>query len=393
VAKGNYVTTAVFNTKIAELQTLINNLPTTPVNRITSGNNYTAMWKILNLGYTTNDVYITRNTSAGWYIYEFLDSVIVKKVIFNTDIIQPITISGSNNGVNYTTLYTGTNPARSLVPITLTSTGNYKFYKIVMTGSDSYIWGLNFLGDGVSIDTTSITAGIIPSGVYLMPDLKINNNNLAMVPERLVFDGVFPTISAVCDYDDITLVPTRTITTDITFKNTYDALTELTGLVYEIELVTGNAVHTANVIPLNQVSIIGNNALDNSLAYIVFDGDISTSFSIDTDATGIVDISHIYKFDVPTIIYKLKSDYLLATEAPKKYTVSGSFDGVTYVQLLNISQYVSVDNLSLTKSFDIDKYDAYSYYKISITEGNISSKVTINNYTLLKEAEYNPDIL
>ena len=85
-------------------------------------------------------------------------------------------------------------------------------------------------------------------------------------------------------------------------------------------------------------------------------------------------------------IYKLQTDYGLAIEAPKEYTVSGSFDDATYVELLSVSQDVAIDDLSLTKSFDITKYDAYKFYKIHITLGNVNSNVSFRQYTLLKES-------
>ena len=341
-----------------------------------------SMYKIFNPGYTGNDVNVGNKIVT--FQIELTEPKTVNEIYVHFDKSIDIKVFGSNDGINFDELYNGS--AQDEI-ITLTSTGEYKFYKMVPTTAAQYYYAFNLLIDGFHVDLTDSNLVMTDiKKVYRFPTIYFNDN-APLVPN---LDEVYLS-NDVCfiQYKDVVIKPCREIVTNIKFNSSNTKISEFTKYVYSLKLTTGNAIHTNNTSPSNEVSIGGNNSLIADDAYLAFDNDITTAaFTEDVDDTGVVDIQHIYKFDTPTTIYKLQSNYGLAAEAPKKYKVLGSFDGTDYVELLNVEQDISVDNYVSAESFEISKYDAYSYYKIAITGGTVSGKVSVNQYTLLKESSF-----
>lgn len=344
-----------------------------------STNHIAQVYEIFNPGYTGNKVYLGNKDLCRFQI-ELNEPKIVNQIYLKFDKTLSFKILGSTDGVNFDELYVGS--AIDEI-ITIASPNSYRFYELAITMSSYYFYAFNLLIDGYNVNIPDTTITDIQN-VYILPSINFNSEPL-IVPKM---DDIFlKDDHCLVYYDDIVIEPCREIITNVTFNSINNHILEFTKYIYYLDLINGSEIHTSNILPSNDVSFGGTNSLTAGDAYLAFDGDnISSAFTETTDETGIVDIEHIYKFDTPTTIYKLQSHYGLATSAPKKYKVYGSFDGISYVELLDVVQYIAIDDYISTKSFEIDTYDNYSYYKIHITEGNISSNVSINQYTLLKES-------
>jgi len=232
-------------------------------------------------------------------------------------------------------------------------------------------------GSVYDVDVSAITAGGTPTAATIPYIIKFNN---IQATENFVnFNGS----TVYFQYDDVTFDASRTVTPEVNLKIKDMKATEISFRTYLIDLILPEPM-TSNTAPAN--SVTGTNLNDNSLAYKVFDG-VSTGNTLGTtDASNVCDLIHVYQFDNPTIVYKFGMSTGLATNAPATYTVSGSTDGSTYTELINVTQQVSVDNLSLTKLIDPALQNAYTYYKIEITSGNdVNTDIIVNQYSLYIE--------
>jgi len=284
-------------------------------------------------------------------------------------------------------------PADGVTPLPAT----HPFFRVWVTQAQSSIYfeHLELIGDGVEIDTSSVTQGEVPTLAYKFNPELYFNEALATedVARRATEYGLWGNrLRVVSIYPETTFLPKRELVTTFNFKAVGTVMTEITSQIYALKLVQGNDTHTSNTTPtgIGQVSMSGTSGgIVQADAYKVYDGDnTTTAYSITTDASGVVDFEHTYQFDNPTIIYGIKMTTGNYKTAPSKYTVSGSNDGTTWTELLNIQQSIAANDLTLTKYFNPDDYAPYTYYKIAVTESNNVDSLQLceaNEYVLLKE--------
>ena len=334
------------------------------------------------------------NVGAGeWIQYQFTDN---PKTVYSFFIDRPnshtttFVVEGSTNGLDYTLLTTVTNPPLGRSTYTVATPGSYSFYRLRWTASNFFYlnsWGL--LGDGIEIDTSTITGGETPDLVWAHTNrIRFNETFLVENHKDHVYGESGSRLHVYSQYDECVFYPQREIVVTYDFKVAGNLMLEQTNEVYDLWLVQGNVNHTDNISPANEVQVSGVDAPLAADAYKIFDGDINTEgYSIATGTGGLVDFTHTYIFDVPTRCYALEMTTSLYTQAPSKYKVEASIDGSTnWIVLLDIQQGVSANDLKLTKYFDGALYDAYKAYRIVVTEGNTDNDlVTAKQYRLMQE--------
>ena len=260
-------------------------------------------------------------------------------------------------------------------PIDITGETLYVLYNNTVTAIPNVTSTLN--GTLYDVDVSSITNGGTPDAATIPYIIKFNN---VQPPENLVsFEGS----NLYFKYDDVVFPASRTVTPEVDLKIKDMKVNEITFRTYLVDLILPEPM-TSNTTPAN--SVTGQNLVDNNLAYKVFDG-VSTDNTLGTtDANNTCSLIHIYQFDSPTIVYKFGMSTSTAANAPATYTVSGSTDGTNYTELLNISQTISIDNLSIDRRIDTSLQSAYTYYKIEITSGNAANTdIIVNQYKLYIE--------
>lgn len=289
------------------------------------------------------------------------------------------TLDVSEDGVEWTTIGTySTNTVYTKVPITTDK--EYSYYRVSAITHDLLVYTFNLYGTINTVDISSLSLTddniycYIPNKHYIN-DLPLSVDYTNSFLNKDNGDFIFK-------LDDIVFYPSRTITNKIELSDG-NRVTDMGYGYNDIDYEVGNAIHTSNVLPANTVTSVGLTTSDE--AYKVFDGLDTPAFTEVVPADGVIDIQHIYEFDTPTICYRITMSTNTKESAPKDYTVSGSSDGTTYVELLSVQQDLGVGDIEITKSFDITKYDAYKFYKITLTKGTIDGTVSVNQYKLWKE--------
>jgi len=301
-------------------------------------------------------------------------------------------IEGSTNGLDYTVLYTGTNQGNDVyagMTFTLTTTGSYSFYRYRTTDYYVDIQEMRLFGDGVSIDTSSVTAGGTPNRTYSHND-NVNINNVQLVERNrdYSYGDSADRLEVYSQYEDCVWYPSREIVTTYDFKVAGNMMLEQTDDIYDLWLKQGNATMTDNTSPRDSVALSGTfSPVVAADAWKIFDGDDTTeSYSVTTGTGGACDFTHTYEFDTPTTCYAIRMTTSNFTQAPAEYKVEASFDGTSYVELLHITQGIAANDLTLTKYFDITKYDAYKFYRVQVLKGNTENDaVTAKQYVFLEE--------
>lgn len=116
--------------------------------------------------------------------------------------------------------------------------GEFTGYRLVIvgaTGAYTRINTLDFLGeDGSSIDTTSVTNGEVPAGIYKFEEVVKINNNIAVEKDIVTeYGGNGDNLLAFPIYHDISLTG-RELTAEVDFKTTGNAVTEISGKIFKL---------------------------------------------------------------------------------------------------------------------------------------------------------------
>jgi len=294
-----------------------------------------------------------------------------------------VVVSSSDDNINYNELSRiSVNQEYQVLNIT---TEKFKYYKFQCL-RDGVVASVGMRAAYLkstfdSCDTSSVTNGEIPTEVYRIPEVKINNILLPI--NQLIQSNKLTYIT----YDNTQLYPTGSLEMSVALKSTNNEMLEFSYQEYSLNLSPSNATLTADDSPNDLVEISGANS-ENINAFNLFDGDISSdAFSITTDDGATFDLVYKYTFDTPTTIFSIKALFGLSNEAVSSYKVEGSLDDSTYVTLLDIvDQSISIDDYKQVKKLSIDKYDAYKYYRISFTKGcTANDLVNIKQFYLLGE--------
>lgn len=329
---------------------------------------------------------LTPPHTTGWlnnYVYECFAPKIITKFYVNFYVFNTGSIYGSFDGTNYTKILDVPYNHDIDVEIDLSSNIHaYKYYKF--SNNNNFI--IRYIEErefAYEIDTSSITNGTIPNTVFIIPILKINNYEL--IRNNVIYEDSSKLTYVI--YDNLQMYPIRTIELLIELNKNRNKMIEFNYLGYELDLITSNATLTSNILPKDNISVFGSQSAGIS-AYNLFDGDVSTNaFSVTTGSDKVFELIYKYTFDTPTTVFSTKIDFELASEAVSSYKVEGSLDDITYVTLLDIvDQAIALDDYIQVKRLDIEKYDAYKYYRISFTKGNTASAtVSCKQFYLLGE--------
>lgn len=333
---------------------------------------------------------ISNDIKTFTYQFENNDPVLIKKIYCKLEISNSnCTLYGSNNGIDFTSL--GTTNTGKILTYSFTHDIAYSYYKFVFSnpsGYQTFVQNIELLGAGYTIDTSSITNGEIPTEVYKCNKFKFNEIYATEdISRRHIEDSYSGYSKLIARYNDIIFYPARNIVTQVELPVAGNQITEVTAEIYKLDLKIGNEIHTANLTNGNLITVSGTNTIPLADAYKVFDGDsINDGFREPSGTDGIVDIVHVYEFDIPTTCYGINLVSGLAQEAIAAFKVSGSFNGIDYIELLNETQSIAVDNINLKRYFNINLYDAYKFYKIEVTKGNTENDfVSVKEYQLLTE--------
>lgn len=363
------------------------------------------------------NTYIYIGSTNSWIGYQFQDSVPTKiygyyiKIRSSYPYLYNWKLQYSDNGLDWFDVPGGVvtgdhrtetvngfyyellDPNDGVTPLPAT----HSFFRIWVTQAQSgiYFETLEFATDGILIDTSSVTSGEVPTRAYkAQSELWFNEVQALEDPlSRYSLYGRNGTkLYVISMYPETTFFPSREVITTFKFKAIGDAMHEITSQIYKLNLRQGNDTHTSNTTPtgIGQVSIAGTSTgIVSADAWKVFDGDTSLdAYSIDTDASGNVDFEHVYEFDNQTFIYGIKMTTKNFKSAPSEYVVEGSFDNITYTELLSVSQGVSANDLTITKSFDPALYADYKYYKIKVSKANNLALSGEPGYQKCEAAEY-----
>ncbi len=142
-------------------------------------------------------------------------------------------VEGSVDGTNWSTISTFNNVDTRGTVFTIESPGEFSSYRIKNTSASWRVSAWDLLGDGVSIDTTAITAGETPDQVFLYKD-SISFNGAVAVEKDIFYEygNTGLSLYALTLYEDVVLTG-RQIQTRIDFSATGNIASEITGQVYK----------------------------------------------------------------------------------------------------------------------------------------------------------------
>jgi len=232
---------------------------------------------------------------------------------------------------------------------------------------------------GNVVDTISITAGKIPSDAYILPSIFSNN-----VQHQYIFDEyhVFEIFNSklLCQllYEPVTIPFFRSVTSKVFLPISGSIILELSLDLIQTNFEVGTDTLTSDGTDIQD----SNNVVD---AWKAFDGVDSNAYSALADSNGDVDIHHTYYFPTAKQVMKLKVKCDVAINAPKVITLLGSNNNTDFDTLLVLNQDIVINNYTIDKRLDINKYAEYNYYKIHITKGTPDTEVIVNEYYLMTE--------
>lgn len=159
-------------------------------------------------------------------------------------------IEGTLDGTNWATIsihnlsnFNGTEFGAELIGpgkvFDIQTPGDFIGYRLTVLSSTrnsrARIYTLDFLGeDGTSIDTTDVTNGEVPSGIYKFEEVVKINNNVAVEKDIVTeYGGNGTSLLAFPIYHDISLTG-RELTAEIDFKTTGNTATEISGKIFKL---------------------------------------------------------------------------------------------------------------------------------------------------------------
>lgn len=153
-------------------------------------------------------------------------------------------LKGSTNGVDWDTVDTrAAGTGTGIKTLVCASPGAYSRYRIYRNTTNLLLYSWYLLGDGVEIDTSSITAASIPYYVY-RSNIDISTNGVPWVrnrinaevennPSLVIHDT--DVIEILCQYDDVVLTPTTNLTTTVEINGISSRVYEITSDIWKEE--------------------------------------------------------------------------------------------------------------------------------------------------------------
>lgn len=245
---------------------------------------------------STSYSHIGGSASNGWVEYRNENDELIEYssyYIHATGMSTPDgwTLQGSTNGVDWTNLDVQTATSANGVYSVTQNQAPYSRYRIFAGDTSVYVYKFDLLGDGVSIDTSAITAGETPDQVYVVDD-KISFNDQLLTESAVTYEyGVSgERLFSFKQYDDIVIPDdgsgdgdgSRTCTTKVEFSAAGNLITEITGDLWE-------AVSPPPPFSVSKATAVGNAVTVYFPSDVDIEGDLLTCCTVSINSgVGIV---------------------------------------------------------------------------------------------------------